>query len=565
MANLPRAALLRWLSAQSLGVLSVLSLGPLGVCGWTPPLPATVTRPTGQASGLGLPPIQAPSAATLRSVASSSSLFLSSSAPVPSSVHQGRDGQDDQDDQQEQRREKNASYIATLMGNLESALRSYQFNSSMPARRRAYNLLKQIEREDVDGADGKGAREARNMAVGFGMPLEEPPTAPPPPRGGSGASSGIDAGADSEAAMRKDEVDARRRWESARPGGLSPGMTTSDDPLSTNRMADRVKRNLDGDAKSETSTSTVDSNAKNEKKKNKNKYGPGNIVQTGGATKKGRSIMSTRSSGGPDAAFLSAIDPKLSGSNAGASNEGQNRSRSTDPDRIDAFASEISDFKSEISGQPESLDDLDTNKEALARKDDLGSGEAQASALVARAGAGGAFQGKELGIGGLDDVLAQIKRRVWVPLAAPPSLLQELGISAVRGLLLYGLPGCGKTLLARGLGSILSPARPVTVVSGPEIMDRFVGSSEANLREIFDSPPDVYDAFRVKMPDMGEELSRAALHVIVLDEFDAIARARGGGGDGGSQGDAGVARDSVVNQLLAKLDGGELICDVCPL
>ena len=48
----------------------------------------------------------------------------------------------------------------------------------------------------------------------------------------------------------------------------------------------------------------------------------------------------------------------------------------------------------------------------------------------------------------------------------------------VRGLLLYGKPGCGKTLLARTLGGILSPLRPVTVVSGPEIMDKFVGSSE---------------------------------------------------------------------------------------
>jgi ATP-dependent 26S proteasome regulatory subunit len=100
------------------------------------------------------------------------------------------------------------------------------------------------------------------------------------------------------------------------------------------------------------------------------------------------------------------------------------------------------------------------------------------SSLVATAGAGTSFDGETLGIGGLDDVLAQVKRRVWIPLAAPPQLLSELGIHPVRGLLLYGKPGCGKTLLARTLGNILSPMRPITVISGPEIMDKFVGSSE---------------------------------------------------------------------------------------
>ena len=83
------------------------------------------------------------------------------------------------------------------------------------------------------------------------------------------------------------------------------------------------------------------------------------------------------------------------------------------------------------------------------------------SELVAKAGAESAFQGQSLGIGGLDDVLAQVKRRVWTPLAAPPQLLSQLGITPVRGLLLYGRPGCGKTLLARELGGMLSPLRYV--------------------------------------------------------------------------------------------------------
>jgi SpoVK/Ycf46/Vps4 family AAA+-type ATPase len=83
------------------------------------------------------------------------------------------------------------------------------------------------------------------------------------------------------------------------------------------------------------------------------------------------------------------------------------------------------------------------------------------SELVATAGSESAFEGQSLGIGGLDDVLSQVKRRVWTPLAAPPRLLNELGITPVRGLLLYGKPGCGKTLLARKLGQMLSPLRYV--------------------------------------------------------------------------------------------------------
>ena len=139
---------------------------------------------------------------------------------------------------------------------------------------------------------------------------------------------------------------------------------------------------------------------------------------------------------------------------------------------------------------------------------------AKSSELIARAGSGDAFLGSVLGVGGLDDVLSQIQRRVWIPLAAPPNLLSELGIQPVRGLLLYGHPGCGKTLLARKLGSILSPCRPITIVSGPEIMDKFVGSSEKNLREIFDNPPEVYFEYK---KNYGEALETQALHVIVLD------------------------------------------------
>lgn len=106
---------------------------------------------------------------------------------------------------------------------------------------------------------------------------------------------------------------------------------------------------------------------------------------------------------------------------------------------------------------------------------------------------------------------------------------------------------------------MLSPFRPITVVNGPEILDKFVGASEQNLRNIFDFPPDLYDEYKEECETdvMIEAMNKAAIHIVVMDEFDAVARARGGGGGTGGQGDAGVARDSVVNQLLSKMDGVE--------
>jgi vesicle-fusing ATPase len=141
-------------------------------------------------------------------------------------------------------------------------------------------------------------------------------------------------------------------------------------------------------------------------------------------------------------------------------------------------------------------------------------------------------------VGGLDDQLDAIVRRVLAT-RANPKAAKRLGVNHVRGILLSGPPGCGKTLLARELSEMLGSREP-QIVNGPEILDKFVGEAEKNVRALFEPAELEYD-------QLGDD---SALHVIILDELDAIARRRGS-----VTGDTTGVRDSVVNQLLAKMDG----------
>ncbi len=92
---------------------------------------------------------------------------------------------------------------------------------------------------------------------------------------------------------------------------------------------------------------------------------------------------------------------------------------------------------------------------------------------------------------------------------------RRLGVSHVRGILLSGPPGCGKTLLARELSQLLG-AREPQIVNGPEILDKFVGEAEKNIRALFAPAAIEYN-------QVGD---KSALHVIILDEMDAIATKR---------------------------------------
>jgi vesicle-fusing ATPase len=128
--------------------------------------------------------------------------------------------------------------------------------------------------------------------------------------------------------------------------------------------------------------------------------------------------------------------------------------------------------------------------------------------------------------------------------------LRELGLFPVKGLLLYGPPGCGKTQLAREISRALR-ARAPKIVAAPELLDRWVGGSEKLVRELFG------DA-EAELAACGGDSSKSALHVVVIDEIDAVFRKRSSNAD-----DSGEAtRSSTVNQILSKLDGVSQISNI---
>ncbi|KAF6808765.1 vesicular-fusion protein sec18 [Colletotrichum sojae] len=149
------------------------------------------------------------------------------------------------------------------------------------------------------------------------------------------------------------------------------------------------------------------------------------------------------------------------------------------------------------------------------------------------------FKFEDMGIGGLHDEFSTIFRRAFASRVFPPALVAKLGIQHVKGILLYGPPGTGKTLIARQIGKMLN-AREPKIINGPEVLNKFVGQSEENIRKMFADAEKEYK----------EKGDASGLHIIIFDELDAVCKQRGSGAGGGT----GVG-DSVVNQLLTKLDG----------
>ncbi|CAK5262535.1 unnamed protein product [Mycena citricolor] len=155
------------------------------------------------------------------------------------------------------------------------------------------------------------------------------------------------------------------------------------------------------------------------------------------------------------------------------------------------------------------------------------------------------FKFEDMGIGGLDTEFNEIFRRAFASRVFPPGLVEKLGITHVKGLLLYGPPGTGKTLIARQIGKMLN-AREPKIVNGPEILSKFVGASEENIRKLFEDAEKEYKA-------KGDE---SELHIIIFDELDAIFKQRGSTNNGTGVG------DTVVNQLLSKMDGVDALNNI---
>jgi len=132
-------------------------------------------------------------------------------------------------------------------------------------------------------------------------------------------------------------------------------------------------------------------------------------------------------------------------------------------------------------------------------------------------------------VGGLEDVKRELHETVQYPVEHADKYI-KFGMNPSKGVLFYGPPGCGKTLLAKAIAN--ECGANFISIKGPELLTQWFGESEANVRELFDK-------------------ARAASPCILMfDEMDSIAKTRGSGGPGSSE-----AGDRVINQILTEVDG----------
>ena len=140
-------------------------------------------------------------------------------------------------------------------------------------------------------------------------------------------------------------------------------------------------------------------------------------------------------------------------------------------------------------------------------------------------------------VGGLSQVIVDIREAIEWPLTQKDSF-KRIGIKPPRGILLYGPPGCGKTLLAKAVATE-SEANFISI-KGPEVLSKWVGESEKAIREVF------------------RKARLAAPSIIFFDEIDSLIPVRGTSSDSN-------VTERVISQLLTELDGLEELKDIVVL